>query len=310
MASSATACASPRLVLAGSAEHAGEARRSSIDRAKAAAGPEQRGASTAGLVHPPSLARLQRALREGRLVLHYQPIVSLRDGRIAHHEALVRLADARGGLIAPAEFLPAAERYGVIRAIDREVLDKALASMPSSATRPLRSRVRARPRPRPRSAAIAVNISALSLTDPLMLGFLRERLAHHGVDGRALVLELTETASISDMQAARTFCAGAAALGCELALDDFGAGFGSFHYLRHLDFAYLKIDGAFIRGLVGSDGDRRVVSSLIALARSIGARTIAEYVQDAPTLRLLARLGVDYAQGFAVGRPQALLAAA
>jgi EAL domain-containing protein (putative c-di-GMP-specific phosphodiesterase class I) len=264
------------------------------------------GSSTrAGLQRRPWLALLRRALREGRFVLHYQPIVSLRDGRISHHEALVRLVDESGVLIAPGEFLPAAERYGVIRAIDREVLDKALAAMACApAARPPRARLRARAHAR--STSIAVNVSALSLTDPHMLAFLHERLAHHRVGGEMLVLELTETASISDMPTARAFCAGAAALGCEIALDDFGAGFGSFHYLRHLEFAYLKIDGAFIRGLADSEGDRRVVSSLVALARSIGARTIAEYVQDARTLRLLFELGVDYAQGFAVGRPRPL----
>ncbi|HEX4564435.1 MAG TPA: EAL domain-containing protein [Solirubrobacteraceae bacterium] len=265
------------------------------------------GSSTpAGLARTPWLALLRRALREDRFVLHYQPIVSLRDGRISHHEALVRLVDERGGLIAPGEFLPAAERHGVIRAIDRDVLDKALAALACAPeARPPRVRVGARPR-RARDGSIAVNLSALSLTDPRMLAFLQERLAHHRVGGHMLVLELTETASISDMPAARAFCAGAAALGCEIALDDFGAGFGSFHYLRHLEFAYLKIDGAFIRGLADSEGDRRVVSSLVALARSIGARTIAEYVQDARTLRLLFELGVDYAQGFAVGRPRPL----
>jgi EAL domain-containing protein (putative c-di-GMP-specific phosphodiesterase class I) len=295
-------------LLGGSAEPTEEVARPA---ARARARRAQPASSTAaGLERRPWLALLRRALREDRLVLHYQPIVSLRDRRIVRHEALVRLADGAGGLLAPGSFLPAAERYGVIRAIDREVLDKALAALASLTREPLRAGGRVRVRTRMRSPSIAVNISALSLTDPQMLDFLRERLEHHRVDGRALVLELTETASISDMESARTFCAGAAELGCEIALDDFGAGFGSFHYLRHLEFAYLKIDGAFISGLAGSEGDRRVVASLVALARSFGARTVAEYVQDARTLALLARLGVDYAQGFAIGRPGPLPAAA
>ena len=262
----------------------------------------------------PWLSRLHRALREERFVLHYQPIVSLRDGRVAHYEALVRLVDADGArLIAPAAFLPAAERYGIISAIDRAVLDKALAALtelPAPAAPAPRMRIRPRPRARARGTSVAVNLSALSLTDPGMLSYLQERLAHHGVAGESLVLEVTETASISDMSLASEFCAGAGALGCELALDDFGSGFGSFHYLRHLDFAYLKIDGGFIRGLCGSATDRRVVSSLVALARGMGARTVAEYVQDARTLMLLRELGVDYAQGFAVGRPGPLPALA
>ena len=272
----------------------------------------RRASSTAaGLERAPWVELLERALYEDRFVLHYQPIVSLRDRRVTHEEALVRLVHEGGrGLIQPGAFLPAAERYGAIPAIDREVLDKALAAISQRPARASRPRMLSRRRAHAHSTPIAVNISALSLTDPYMLGFLEERLAHHGVDGRMLVLELTETASISDMPTASAFCAGAKELGCEIALDDFGAGFGSFHYLRHLEFAYLKIDGAFIRGLADAEGDRRVVASLVALARSIGARTIAEYVEDERTMNLLGELGVDCAQGFAVGRPRPLAAPA
>jgi EAL domain-containing protein (putative c-di-GMP-specific phosphodiesterase class I) len=275
--------------MGGSAEPTIDAYRGPV-RPVAASGPSS---TAAGLERTPWFARLRRALREERFVLHYQPIVSLSDGRVAHHEALVRLLEKRGGtLIEPARFLPAAERSGVIREIDRAVLDKALATIA-----------------RERGESIAVNLSALSLSDPLMLAFLRDRLARHGVAGASLVLEVTETASISDMAQARTFCEGASELGCAIALDDFGAGFGSFHYLRHLPFSYLKIDGSFIRGLARSARDRRVVGALVALARGMGARTVAEYVQDADTLELLPGLGVDYAQGFAVGRPGPALSA-
>jgi EAL domain-containing protein (putative c-di-GMP-specific phosphodiesterase class I) len=110
------------------------------------------------------------------------------------------------------------------------------------------------------------------------------------------------------MQCARAFCAGAQALGCAVALDDFGAGFGSFHYLKHLPFRYLKIDGAFIRGLTDSAHDQLVVKALVGLVREMGQSTIAEFVGDQATMSLLRELGVDYAQGFAVGRPQAALA--
>ena len=298
--------------MGGSAEPTIDARRSSIGRRLASTRrPRESSSTAAGLERTPWLSRLHRALREERFVLHYQPIVSMHDGRVAHYEALVRLVDADGaGLLAPAAFLPAAERYGIISAIDRAVLDKALAAVAELPAPAARTRIRRRAHPHARGTAVAVNLSALSLTDPGMLSYLQGRLAHHAVAGEALVLEVTETASISDMALAREFCAGAAALGCELALDDFGSGFGSFHYLRHLDFAYLKIDGGFIRGLCGSATDRRVVFSLVALARGMGARTVAEYVQDARTLTLLRELGVDYAQGFAVGRPGPLPALA
>jgi EAL domain-containing protein (putative c-di-GMP-specific phosphodiesterase class I) len=242
--------------------------------------------SPAGLQRRPWLARLRRALEQDLFVLHYQPIVSLADGRLSHHEALVRLADEPGGgVIGPASFLPAAERYGLIRAIDRMVLEKVVMQLAGSPGR------------------IAMNLSALSVTDPGMLGEIERALALHGVDPQRLVIEVTETASISDMPRASEFCAGVQRLGCAVALDDFGAGFGSFHYLKHLPFSYLKIDGEFIRGLPGSAHDQLVVRALVGLVREMGQQTIAEFVGDRETLELLREYGVDYAQGFEIGHP-------
>lgn len=251
--------------------------------------------SPAGLQRRPWLARLRRALEEDLFVLHYQPIVALADGRIAHHEALVRLADEPdGGVIGPASFLPAAERYGLIRAIDRMVLDKVAEML---AERRTDSGGDEAPR------GIAMNLSALSVTDPDMLGQIERVLDLHEVDPRRLVVEVTETASISDMRLAAEFCAGVQRLGCAVALDDFGAGFGSFHYLKHLPFSYLKIDGDFIRGLATSAHDQLVVRALVGLVREMGQQTIAEFVGDRETLELLREYGVDYAQGFEIGRP-------
>jgi EAL domain-containing protein (putative c-di-GMP-specific phosphodiesterase class I) len=242
--------------------------------------------SPAGLQRRPWLARLRRALEQDLFVLHYQPIVSLADGELSHHEALVRLADEPGGgVIGPASFLPAAERYGLIRAIDRMVLEKVVALLAEA------------------PGGIAMNLSALSVTDPAMLGEIERVLALHDVDPRRLVIEVTETASISDMPRASEFCAGVQRLGCAVALDDFGAGFGSFHYLKHLPFSYLKIDGDFIRGLPGSAHDQLVVRALVGLVREMGQQTIAEFVGDRETLELLREYGVDYAQGFEIGRP-------
>jgi EAL domain-containing protein (putative c-di-GMP-specific phosphodiesterase class I) len=248
--------------------------------------------SPAGLQRRPWLARLGRALAEDRFVVHYQPIVSLASGEVAHYEALVRLADDAGGLIAPACFLPAAERYGLVCQIDRMVVEKVLARLARGG-----------------DARVAVNLSALSVTDPGMLDDIRRRLARHRVAPQRLLIELTETASIASMERARDFCLGARALGCELALDDFGSGFGAFHYLKHLPFGFLKIDGGFIRALPSSPRDQLVVKALVAMARGMGMRTIAELVENDATLRLLARFGVDYAQGFHVGRPAAALSA-
>ncbi len=249
----------------------------------------RRVSSPAGLHRQPWLARLRRALAEDLFVLHYQPIVSLSDGRIAHHEALLRLADEPlGRLVLPGAFLPAAERAGLVCEIDRAVLVKVLDLLVVEPT-----------------LCVAVNLSALSVTDPGMLAYLGRMLAQAGVDPSRLVLELTETSAISDMGRARAFCAGAQALGCAVALDDFGAGFGSFQYLKHLPFRYLKIDGGFIRGLPESRTDQLVVRALADLVEGMGAETIAEFVGDARTLELVAEYGVDYAQGYELGRPLA-----
>jgi EAL domain-containing protein (putative c-di-GMP-specific phosphodiesterase class I) len=144
----------------------------------------------------------------------------------------------------------------------------------------------------------------VSVTDATLLTHLERRLNWHGVDPSRLVIEITETAAISDMDSARAFCAGVLALGCEVALDDFGAGFGSFQYLKHLPFSYLKIDGDFIRRLPSSRTDQLVVHALAGVVRGMGRQTIAEFVGDETTLEMLRSYGVDYAQGFAVGRPQ------
>ncbi len=227
-------------------------------------------------------------------MLHYQPIVSLADGRVSHHEALLRLADEPdGALVAPSRFLPAAERYGLIREIDRLVVDRvaAVLSGADGVSRP----------------TIAINLSGLSVTDGGMLAHIERRLDHHGVDPARLVIEVTETASISDMGRARAFCSGVQELGCAIALDDFGAGFGSFQYLKQLPFRYLKIDGDFIRRLPDSHNDQLVVRALVDVVRGMGGRTIAEFVGDEATERLLRGYGVDYAQGFQVGYPRAVL---
>lgn len=246
--------------------------------------------SAAGLHDRPWLKRLRRALREDLFVLHYQPIVSLQRGTVSHYEALIRLADDPDGLLTPpCSFLPAAERYGLIREIDRMVISKVVALIGGELA--------------DRDARVALNLSALSITDRGMLAHIEQELTRRQVDPERLIVEVTETAAISDMGRAQTFCEGVHTLGSSVALDDFGAGFGSFQYLKHLPFLYLKIDGDFIRSLPSSHKDQLVVQALVGLARGMGKQTIAEYVGDEPTMRLLRDYGVDYAQGFEVGRP-------
>jgi EAL domain-containing protein (putative c-di-GMP-specific phosphodiesterase class I) len=248
--------------------------------------------STPAGLHPkPWRKRLRRALSEDLFVLHYQPIVSLKSATVSHYEALIRLADEPGEpLTPPCSFLPAAERYGLIQEIDRMVIGKVVALMGGELA--------------DRDARVAVNLSALSITDRGMLAHIEQELLRHEVDPERLIVEVTETAAIGDMRRAQTFCEGVHTLGSSVALDDFGAGFGSFQYLKYLPFRYLKIDGDFIRALPSSYKDQLVVQALVSVARGMGKQTIAEYVGDEPTMRLLRDYGVDYAQGFEVGRPR------
>jgi EAL domain-containing protein (putative c-di-GMP-specific phosphodiesterase class I) len=253
--------------------------------------------SRTGLHGRPWMARLRRALDADLFELHFQPIVSLRDGTTTHCEALLRLAEQPGGeLIAPGCFLPAAERYGLIREIDRMVLGKVAGLLARE--------------PGLDGVTVAVNVSALSVTDPGMLAYIASTLARHQLDPERLAIEITETAAISDMERAKRFCGGVLDLGCALALDDFGAGFGSFQYLKQLPFSHLKIDGDFIRSLPSSHTDQLVVRAIARIVRGMGRETIAEFVADAPTLTMLRAYDVDYAQGFQVGKPAPLVALA
>ena len=185
-----------------------------------------------------TLARLRRALEDDLFVLHFQPIVSLSDRTVARHEALLRLADGDDGrLVGPGEFLPAAERHGLIGEIDRWVLERVISLLAGHDGAALAA------------GGVAANISALSVSDPRLAGELERMFDRHGVEPSMLVLEITETAAIPDLGRARSFCAAMLELGCEIALDDFGAGYGGLHLLRELPFSYLKIDGEFIRRL-------------------------------------------------------------
>ncbi len=237
--------------------------------------------------------RIQHALEHERFVLLRQPIVDLARGRVDRHELLLRLRDDDGDLVPPGAFLPVAEQSGQIREIDRWVVGQAVGMLERFAREGRRD-------------VLEVNLSGASLTDRHTMDAIVRQVAAAPIDRSRLVLEVTETAAIVNVARAREFAGRLYALGCQFALDDFGSGFGSFYYLKHLPFDSLKIDGDFIRELPTSPRDQLTVKAIVDIARGLGKTTIAEYVQDAPTLDLLAGLGVDFAQGFHVGRPQPL----
>jgi diguanylate cyclase (GGDEF)-like protein len=238
--------------------------------------------------------KINQALEHDRFVLHFQPIMNTDDGRLSHHEALLRMRDEGGELIAPGLFLPAAERFGLMQAIDRWVVGHAIHRLADD-------------RSRGHTHRLAINLSARVFGDVEFLEFLRELLERSAIDPRQLIFEITETAAISHMASARELIEQLKLLNCEVALDDFGSGFSSYSYLKHLPVDYLKIDGSFIQHLSRESVDQAIVQSINQVAHALGRQTVAEYVEDAHTLDLLRRYGVDYVQGYHLGKPSATL---
>ena len=236
---------------------------------------------------------IRDALAEDRFVLLAQPIVDLDTRRTGQYELLLRMLDPDGALIAPGAFLPVAERYDLMRDIDRWVVRRAIGMLAECSAQG-------------HDITVEVNLSGRSAGDETLLALIEAQLRATGVDPARLILEVTETEAVEDIARARRFATRLAELGCRFALDDFGAGFGSFYYLKHLPFDYLKIDGEFVRNCTRDPGDRVVIQALVQVARGMGKRTVAEQAGDAETVTLLRELGVDQAQGYHLGRPAPL----
>jgi diguanylate cyclase (GGDEF)-like protein/PAS domain S-box-containing protein len=236
---------------------------------------------------------ITEAISDDRFELIAQPIVPLLGGGPAQYELLLRMRLADGDLVPPATFVYIAERLGLIQEIDRWVADRAIAIL-------------AEHRAAGRHLRLAVNLSGHTIGDPELLKMLKRRLTDTGVAPDRLTFEITETAAVSNIARAATFADHLADLGCKFALDDFGAGLGSFYYLKHLPFDYLKIDGEFVAHCAESQIDRTLISAVVGIARGLGKRTIAECVEAQATVDVLARLGVDYGQGYRLGRPAPL----
>jgi diguanylate cyclase (GGDEF)-like protein len=239
------------------------------------------------------LPRIQRALEENRFCLYYQPIrpISPDADRPAQREVLVRMIDEKGQVVPPGAFLPAAERYGQMLAIDRWVVSKSLSAL-------------AGPIAGSGSVSFAINISGQSAGAPQFLEFVTEEIDRHHIAPDRICFEITETAAVSELNHVLKFMEELKVRGCRFALDDFGTGLASFSYLKTLPVDYLKIDGCFVRDLVADKTDRAMVEAIHRIGHVMGLRTVAEWVQDSRTLHALANIGVDYAQGYALGRPR------
>jgi EAL domain-containing protein (putative c-di-GMP-specific phosphodiesterase class I) len=237
--------------------------------------------------------RIEHALEHDRFELYAQPILDLRSGAVDQFELLLRMREADGTLTPPGDFLAVAERLDLIQAIDRWVTGRAIDLLSDH------QRVG-------RDICLEVNLSGRSLNDPGLLDLISERIRSSHIDPQRLIFEITETAAVADITAARTFAQDLAGLGCRFALDDFGAGFGSFYYLKYLPFDFLKIDGEFVATCTSNPTDQTIIRALVDVARQLGKKTVAEFTQDSRTLRFLRREGVDHAQGYHVGRPMPL----
>ncbi|GAA0222450.1 hypothetical protein GCM10010492_20780 [Saccharothrix mutabilis subsp. mutabilis] len=232
--------------------------------------------------------RLRAALENGGFALHAMPMVQLASGRTLGHELLLRLEDHQDPPLGPAEFLAEAERSDLVLDIDRWVLSTAIDALVAHPGLDLR---------------FNVNISGRTLEDEDFGGFVLDRLATAGVAPGRLGLEITETAAVTNLDAARALALQLRGFGCRITLDDFGSGFGSFVHLKHLPITGIKIDGEFVRGIDERSTDAVLVSGIVEIARGLGLSAVAEWVERPAQVETLTRLGVRVGQGFHLGRP-------
>jgi diguanylate cyclase (GGDEF)-like protein len=235
-------------------------------------------------------ARIRDALTQDRLSLATQPIRSLANGGIERYELFLRMTGEGGELLPAASFIEVAERSGMVQELDRWVVARALEMMAE--------RQRAG-----NPVSLHMNLSGASMMDLSVLEFIERRLDEGEADPARCTFEITQTARVEDYETAGAFADRLTEFGCEVAIDDYGAGFGPFAYLKKVPFDVIKIDGAFISEMSHNDADQLVVKAIVEIARGLGKRTIAEFVEDEETTKMLREYGVDMAQGFHLGRP-------
>jgi len=243
------------------------------------------------------IARIHRAIEENRLLLYRQNIVAVTGtGGVEHAEILLRMQDENGAIILPMAFIPAAERYNVMPMIDRWVVTHAFEWLVAN---PLSSNNHPQ--------FFSINLSGQSLGDRNFLQHIVDEFVRTGVAAERICFEITETSAIANIGRAKDFISVLKKRGCCFALDDFGSGMSSYSYLKNLDVDYLKIDGAFVKDVAHDPVDFAMVESINRIGHVMGIRIIAEFVENEPTLRKLNEIGVDFAQGFGIHKPEALI---
>ncbi len=240
------------------------------------------------------VSRLQHALAENRFCLYAQAIAPLNNSQERHYELLVRMLDEEGNLVPPGAFLPAAERYNLITQLDKWVVENAFLAL------------KANPAFLEQINFISINLSGQSLADADFLNFVVEQFHDHEIDGEKICFEITETAAISNLSKADHFISELRQFGCRFALDDFGSGLSSFGYLKSLPVDYLKIDGLFVKDMVNDPIDHAMVKSINEIGQVMGMQTIAEFVENDEIKGMLREIGVNYAQGYGIHKPEPL----
>ena len=237
--------------------------------------------------------RIWDAMNEDRLILFHQPIIGAMDGKTAHYELLLRMLDGQGNIILPGAFIKLAERTAMINEIDRWVVHNAI-------------RLYAKSDLRQQHCKVTINLSAKALSDESFPEYIEAEFNAIDVDPGMFIFEITENSAIADFNKATRFINRLKQVGCEFALDDFGVGFASFSHLKNLDIRYLKIDGSFIKEITSQPRDKGIVEAMIKVAQSLNIKTIAEWVETRETMELLTELGIDYMQGYYLGKPELL----
>ncbi len=233
---------------------------------------------------------VRKAISNDWFELYLQPIVNLSDFSNSHYEVLLRLTDNTGETHSPANFVPAAESSGLIHKLDFWVVDHALSLLEQL---PLNHA----------NISLSINLSGDGLETPALLELIKNKLAYHSINPSRIMFELTETAAVKDVQKTRETIAKLRAIGCRFAIDDFGTGFSSFNYIKNYPVDYIKIDGMFIQNLVNEPTDQILVKSMVDIAHNLGKKVVAEYVENQETVDLLRTYGVDYVQGYHLGKP-------
>lgn len=251
------------------------------------------------------VSRLNEAFEQEHFRLYAQPIVSLNNISHTHEEVLIRITNSNGGLILPGAFIPAAERYDLMASIDRWVIKTLCRHIRREQDAWLR-RNALDDDPQPERVRYSINLSGVSLNDEALHDYILEQFELHAIVAQQICFEITETAVISNLPKAQTFIHKVKQLGCLFSLDDFGSGLSSFAYLKALPVDYLKIDGIFIRDIANNDVNRAMVKAINEVGHVMGIKTVAEFVEDDVTLDVVRSIGIDYAQGYAVGSLRAL----